>query len=90
MADGGCCEFCANYAYDEEDECYYCEVNLDEDEMYRFLSGSSRSCPYFQMDDEYKVDTEADITRADNRRLTEVLLWYGSGPASCMSRRPFF
>ena len=48
MADGGCCEFCANYAYDEE-------VNLDEDEMYRFLSGSSRSCPYFQMDDEYKV-----------------------------------
>ena len=31
------------------------EVNLDEDEMYRFLSGSSRSCPYFQMDDEYKV-----------------------------------
>ena len=48
MADGGCCEFCANYAYDEEDECYYCEVNLDEDEMYRFLSGSSRSCPYFQ------------------------------------------
>ena len=29
--------------------------NLDEDEMYRFLSGSSRSCPYFQMDDEYKV-----------------------------------
>lgn len=41
MADGGCCEFCANYAYDEEDECYYCEVNLDEDEMYRFLSGSS-------------------------------------------------
>ena len=55
MADGGCCEFCANYAYDEEDECYYCEVNMDEDEMYRFLSGSSRSCPYFQMDDEYKV-----------------------------------
>ena len=33
---------------------------------------------------------DIDITRADNRRLTEVLLWYGSGPASCMSRRPVF
>ena len=51
----GGCESCAFYAYDEEYEYYVCEADLDEDEMYRFLSGSSRSCPYFQMDDEYKV-----------------------------------
>ena len=38
MADGGCCEFCANYAYDEEDECYYCEVNLDEDEISEYFT----------------------------------------------------
>lgn len=49
------CDFCANYAYDEEDETYYCDVNLDEDEMYRFLTGTFRSCPYYRSGDEYKV-----------------------------------
>ena len=29
------CESCANYIYDEESDCYCCEVDLDEDEMYR-------------------------------------------------------
>ena len=46
---------CVNYVYDEEDECYYCLVNLDEDEMYRFLTGTQRACPYYRMDDEYGV-----------------------------------
>ena len=50
-----CCDSCVNYIYDEEDECYYCLVNLDEDEMYRFLTGTQRSCPYYQLDDEYGV-----------------------------------
>ena len=49
------CEDCVYYEYDPEADTNYCEADLDEDEMYRFLSGSSRSCPYFQMDDEYKV-----------------------------------
>ncbi|MEE0928244.1 MAG: DUF6472 family protein, partial [Acutalibacteraceae bacterium] len=26
------CELCVNYVWDEEDECYSCLVNLDEDE----------------------------------------------------------
>ena len=30
------CDFCANYIYDEEDDEYYCDVNLDEDEFRRF------------------------------------------------------
>lgn len=30
------CDYCANYVYDEESESYYCDVNLDEDEYYRF------------------------------------------------------
>ena len=34
------CDACVNYEYDEDYECYCCMVNLDEDEMYRFLSGS--------------------------------------------------
>ncbi len=49
------CDSCVNYVYDEEDECYYCLVNLDEDEMYRFLTGTQRACPYYRMDDEYGV-----------------------------------
>ena len=42
------CDYCINYIYDEETECYECAVSLDEDEMDRFLSHSFRECPYFQ------------------------------------------
>ena len=49
------CDMCANYKYDEEEEYYTCGVNLDEDEMYRFLSGNCGDCPYFSQDDEYRV-----------------------------------
>ena len=49
------CDRCVNYMYDEENECYCCMVNLDEDEMYHFLAGSRRECPYFRLDDEYGV-----------------------------------
>ena len=28
---GGSCEFCAHYEYDDELDCYVCEMNLDED-----------------------------------------------------------
>ena len=49
------CDLCVNYVYDEDDECFTCLVNLDEDEMYRFLSGRLRECPYIRMDDEYGV-----------------------------------
>ncbi len=31
------CDYCANYVYDDETGTYYCDVNLDEDEYYRFL-----------------------------------------------------
>ncbi len=51
----GCCDTCVNYVYDEEYDCYCCLVNLDEDEMYRFLSGALKECPYFRLDDEYAV-----------------------------------
>ncbi len=49
------CDSCANYAYDEEYEYYVCEMNLDEDEMRRFVSGAFYDCPYYQLDDEYKI-----------------------------------
>ena len=49
------CDACVNYVYDEEYECYCCMVNLDEDEMYRFLTGTQQACPYFQLNDEYGI-----------------------------------
>lgn len=49
------CEYCANYTYDEAYECFTCEVNLDEDEMARFITGKFQDCPYFQMGDEYRI-----------------------------------
>lgn len=49
------CETCANYVYDEDYECYTCEMDLDEDEMGKFLSSSFDDCPYWQSDDEYKI-----------------------------------
>ena len=44
-----------NYTYDEECDEYYCDVNLDEDEYYRFVSSDYKECPYYRSGDEYKV-----------------------------------
>lgn len=49
------CEYCANYVYDEDCEAYVCDIDLDEDEMVRFLTDSHYNCPYFQNGDEYLV-----------------------------------
>ncbi len=51
----GSCYFCSHYVYDEEDGCYVCMVQLDEDEMENFLRYTVRDCPYFQLDDEYAI-----------------------------------
>ena len=59
---GGCmsanedsCEMCGYYQYDEDEDCYYCSMSLDEDERYDFMSGNVKRCPYFQYNDEYKI-----------------------------------
>ena len=49
------CEFCAYYVYDEEDEEYYCDVYMDEDDAVRLAMGNYKSCPYFKNGDEYAV-----------------------------------
>ncbi|MEE0896606.1 MAG: DUF6472 family protein, partial [Acutalibacteraceae bacterium] len=48
-----CCEYCMNYAYDEEYECYMCMIDMDEDEVNNIYSNKRRSCPYFRMGDDY-------------------------------------
>ena len=49
------CESCSNYEYDEGYECYTCQMDLDEDELYKFITNSCRDCPYYTHDDEYAI-----------------------------------
>ena len=49
------CEECVNYDYDDETESYYCTMDLDEDEMERFLAYKETECPYFQYGDDYSI-----------------------------------
>ena len=49
------CESCMNYEYDEEYDYYVCTQDLDQDEMYRFVCGQFRECPYYRYGDEYSI-----------------------------------
>lgn len=49
------CDSCVNNVYDEEDQAYYCEVAMDEDDAARIMQGHLKDCPYYQLDDEYAV-----------------------------------
>ncbi len=49
------CDFCINYAYDEEYDCYDCIIDMDEDEMSQVFFGRRKDCPYFRMGDEYTI-----------------------------------
>ena len=55
MKQNTACESCAYFAYDDECECYICEINLDEDEMAKFITGAFYDCPYYDRYDEYKI-----------------------------------
>ena len=48
------CESCEFYDYDEYYEEYTCSMRLDEDEMRRFLTRETASCPYYRYYDEYR------------------------------------
>ena len=48
------CENCVYYVFDDDEECYLCLANMDEDELSRLLSGSS-VCSYYRRDDEYGI-----------------------------------
>lgn len=49
------CDMCAHYVYDDEDDFYECMVNMDEDDFARVMMKGYVSCPYFQLDDEYRI-----------------------------------
>lgn len=49
------CETCMYFEYDKEFECYVCQMNLDEDEMFRFMQNTFDNCPYYKFGDEYTI-----------------------------------
>lgn len=49
------CESCWYYDYDEEFEEYYCMMDLDEDEVYRFFAAPNGRCPYYRQGDDYTL-----------------------------------
>ena len=38
MAELTNCDYCNNYVYDDEDECYICDMNLDEDDIFNDIN----------------------------------------------------
>ncbi len=49
------CETCWYYDYDEEYDEYFCMMDLDEDEQYRFFSSGANRCPYYRQGDDYTL-----------------------------------
>lgn len=41
------CDTCAYNVYDEDDACYYCEANMDEDDAVRMMERQYRACPFY-------------------------------------------
>ena len=41
--------------YDEEDEEYYCDVQMDEDEFSHVMLSQRKVCPFYRNGDEYEV-----------------------------------
>ena len=49
------CDECAYLEYDEDEDMYFCSVDMDEDDYGRLMQNGYRGCPYFRDGDEYKV-----------------------------------
>ena len=49
------CEECVHFDYDDEIEAYFCSMDLDEDEVYRFFSSKQCRCPYYRQGDDYTL-----------------------------------
>ena len=49
------CQSCWYYDYDEEYDEYFCMMDLDEDEVYRFFASRQSRCPYYRQGDDYTL-----------------------------------
>lgn len=49
------CDTCWYFDYDEEQDEYYCMMDLDEDEVYRISQSPSQHCPFYRQGDDYTL-----------------------------------
>lgn len=49
------CDTCWYYDYDQEEDEYYCMMELDEDEFYRAFVQPQGRCPYYRQGDDYTM-----------------------------------
>ena len=49
------CEECLNYTYDDELCEYVCEAQPDMDDAERLSSFGTCTCPFYRVDNEYKI-----------------------------------
>lgn len=49
------CDMCVYFVYDEDCDGYVCLANMDEDDYMRFITSREKGCPFFRVDDEYKI-----------------------------------
>ena len=49
------CDTCWYYDYDQEEDEYYCMMELDEDELYRAFVQPQGRCPYYRQGDDYTL-----------------------------------
>lgn len=50
-----CCDTCAYLIFDEDEEAWLCDMDMDEDDYGRLMDGREKSCPYYRNGDEYAV-----------------------------------
>lgn len=49
------CDTCLFYVYDEEYDDYYCDVDMDEDDVARMMQSVAENCPFYRNGDEYET-----------------------------------
>ena len=49
------CEMCSYYVYDDDYEGYVCLASMDEDDYMRYITSKDKGCPFFRLEDEYKI-----------------------------------
>lgn len=50
------CDNCIFYNYDDITQDYFCDCDIDEDELIRMSTGpKDKGCPYFRDGDEYGI-----------------------------------
>ncbi|GEM_PF-154686 len=67
------CEDCVYYSYDEESDSYYCDEQLDEDEMASFLRGKLTACPFYHPgQSDYYLAGKHRLTRAHREKQLKM------------------